>query len=464
MDIRNSNEYLPNYHFTANGWINDPNGFVYFKGLYHLFFQHYGDGPFPGTMSWGHAISEDLIKFKLLPDAFTHDSDYDSSGCWSGSSIVKDDILYIFYTGNENIKGNSIQTQNLVISKDGINFEKYEHNPIISETHLPVDCSISDFRDPSVFKAEGKYYLMLGNKSKSEKATLLLFESIDLFHWQFNRKIIESNDLGYMIECPTSMKINDKRLLILSPQGLSPRGNDFWNIYSSIYLTTDNMINNIDIKEIREIDHGFDFYAPQIISEGDIMIGWLQLWERTFPFWETNGKWSNAFTIPRRLLYENGKLIQKPILSLNNYFGDKKTFECYIKEEQTIAGLKGNCLHLQIDIPSDSDLSVKFLKKDNHFIEVKYCDGEVLLSRTNTYIPILSNKEEKSSQGIRRVGVNKEENIRLDLYVDRMANEIYVNDGEEVLSVTAYHPSDFDMITFGSVKGINIKGYYEYFK
>jgi beta-fructofuranosidase len=65
--------YRPKYHFTAKeGWINDPNGFCFFKGKYHLFFQ-YHEKNHPGCMSWGHAVSEDLIHFEELEPVIKHD-------------------------------------------------------------------------------------------------------------------------------------------------------------------------------------------------------------------------------------------------------------------------------------------------------------------------------------------------------------------------------------------------------
>jgi len=142
--------FRPKYHFTVKeGWINDPNGFCYFNGKYHLFYQ-YHEAPFPGCMSWGHAISDDLITFEELEPAIKHDSYYDKDGSWSGSAFVKDNKLYLMYTGHCCTENGNVQTQNIVISEDGYTFKKYEGNPVISLKDLPGDATIEDFRDPSI--------------------------------------------------------------------------------------------------------------------------------------------------------------------------------------------------------------------------------------------------------------------------------------------------------------------------
>ena len=92
--------YRHEYHVMAPiGWINDPNGFVYFKGEYHLFFQHYPYDSVWGPMHWGHAKSKDLVHWEALPVALAPSEEYDQSGCYSGSAIEKDGKLYLLYTG-----------------------------------------------------------------------------------------------------------------------------------------------------------------------------------------------------------------------------------------------------------------------------------------------------------------------------------------------------------------------------
>ncbi|CAH2091651.1 unnamed protein product [Euphydryas editha] len=104
-----NDRYYPRYHLAPpRGWMNDPNGFCKFKNEYHLFYQHNPDSSLaPGDISWGHAKSKDLFHWEHLPIAMRPDQDYDRSGVFSGSAIVENDTMYLFYTGHVNHPGQS---------------------------------------------------------------------------------------------------------------------------------------------------------------------------------------------------------------------------------------------------------------------------------------------------------------------------------------------------------------------
>ena len=127
--------FKPSAHFSAPiGWINDPNGFVYFRGEFHLFYQYNPYDSAWGSLHWGHAKSKDLVNWEHLPVALAPDKDYDKDGCFSGSAIVKDDTLWLMYTGHiVNEDGSVRQVQNMAYSTDGIHFEKVEQNPVATE-------------------------------------------------------------------------------------------------------------------------------------------------------------------------------------------------------------------------------------------------------------------------------------------------------------------------------------------
>ncbi len=122
-------------HLRAPGnWINDPNGFIYYKGKYHLFYQYFPYAPQWGTMHWGHAVSEDLLHWEHLGVALYPSKDYDRNGVFSGSALEKDGKLYLYYsavkyleTEAEDIhhaKNDAFETsQAMVISEDGFSFD-----------------------------------------------------------------------------------------------------------------------------------------------------------------------------------------------------------------------------------------------------------------------------------------------------------------------------------------------------
>ena len=114
------------YHYRPrHGWVNDPNGLVFYKGYYHVFYQHEPDSerPWYEPRHWGHARTKDFLTWEELPVSLYPDAAYDNKGCWSGTAIVKDDVLYLFYASlyGEDKK----QTISIAYSSDGIHFEKY---------------------------------------------------------------------------------------------------------------------------------------------------------------------------------------------------------------------------------------------------------------------------------------------------------------------------------------------------
>ena len=167
---------LSHHYQPKSGWINDPNGLVYFKGYYHIFYQHapHFETPWHEPMYWGHARTKDFLSFEELPVALTPDKPYDKDGCWSGTAIVKDDTLYLFYASvrkNDDTPAwddnGRIESVSVAFSKDGINFEKYEGNPIIKT--YPADGG-NNFRDPAVMEKDGKYF----DKETGEELTQVI--------------------------------------------------------------------------------------------------------------------------------------------------------------------------------------------------------------------------------------------------------------------------------------------------
>ena len=150
----NKNEFRPSYHLSPNfGWCNDPHGINFFHGIYHIFFQYNPYDTKAENVFWGHVTSEDLIHFSKTSCAIAPDMPYDNSGCWSGSSIVIDDTLYLVYTGFAlHEDGKYYQTINIAYSKDGVNFDKYDLNPIIDTKDIPSCASIYDFKDTWISK------------------------------------------------------------------------------------------------------------------------------------------------------------------------------------------------------------------------------------------------------------------------------------------------------------------------
>ena len=180
------------YHFMAQaGWINDPNGLIYFKGKYHFFYQCNPYEGFWGSIYWGHAVSDDMLHWEYLPLALAPSEVYDEhprGGCFSGSAIEHDGRLFLMYTAAANEGRGVEQTQCIAYSKDGIHFEKYHGNPVLT---APEGIEANQFRDPKVWKHEDTYYMVCG-ASRDGKGQALLYQSKDMLHWTFFNVLAES--------------------------------------------------------------------------------------------------------------------------------------------------------------------------------------------------------------------------------------------------------------------------------
>lgn len=182
-DIVKKGKMRQRYHFMPQtGWLNDPNGLIYFRGKYHFFFQWNPYSGFWDSMHWGHAVSDDMLHWEYLPLALapseTYD-DYPKGGCFSGSAIEYDGKLFLMYTGTANTGKGVEQTQCIAYSEDGIHFEKYAGNPVIT---APEGISVDCFRDSKVWRHEDTFYMVCG-ASRNKRGLALLYKSEDMLHW-----------------------------------------------------------------------------------------------------------------------------------------------------------------------------------------------------------------------------------------------------------------------------------------
>lgn len=308
--------YRLRYHLAPPvGWMNDPNGFSYYKDKYHLFYQFYPYNSSWGPMHWGHSSSSNLVDWEQQPTALLPEKEL----CYSGSGIVDGDSLVLMYTGHVNISpGDDYnETQYLAYSTDGINFEKYEGNPVLDYT----PSGSPDFRDPKVWKNGDYYYVVLGSKTgNNTRGTVLLYKSTDLKSWEYQSAIGESNGtLGYMWECPDFFLLGDKYILLMSPQGVEPQGDRYKNKYQTGYIIGNfNYTTNVFEQEVdfQEIDFGHDFYATQTLEkDGErIMVAWFGMWDSVFP--EAVDGWAGAMTIMRELSLNGTRILQTPVAAM----------------------------------------------------------------------------------------------------------------------------------------------------
>jgi beta-fructofuranosidase len=256
-------DYRPGYHLAPQaGWMNDPNGVVFFRGEYHVFYQHHPFDPNWGPMYWGHAKSRDLVNWQHLPIALAPGDDFDRHGCFSGSAVVCDDTLALLYTGHTWLgavgdEGAMRQVQCLAISSDGVNFSK---QGVVIDT--PPDASIIHFRDPKVWR-EGDYWYLIVGARLGDRPCVPLYRSSDLRDWTFLNYLCSGDEQdGYMWECPDLFHLDGQDILLYSPQGMQPDGFSRLNRFHTGYR-----VGRVDEAQrfnggpFIELDNGHDFYA-----------------------------------------------------------------------------------------------------------------------------------------------------------------------------------------------------------
>ena len=224
----------PVFHFSPRtGWLNDPNGFSFYGGKYHLFYQYHPYDSQWGPMHWGHAASPDLIHWEYLPAALAPDTEYDKSGCFSGSAITMDDgSQMIMYTScgdscdDPTGKGRWLQSQSIALKRPGSEeYIKYEGNPVIRESELPEGGDAYEFRDPYLWRApDGTYRVLVANgrqDPENDGTQLTVYRSADGFHWGEGKVLFEDERrIGVMWECPNFFPLGDKHILIASPMDM----------------------------------------------------------------------------------------------------------------------------------------------------------------------------------------------------------------------------------------------------
>ena len=278
----------PQYHFLpAANWMNDPNGPIYWKGRYHLFYQYNPDGAFWGNMHWGHAISKDMVHWKHLPIALSPTpGGQDSDGCFTGAAIVKNGRVAMLYTGVRSVSeaqatikdnGNIMrEVQCLAVANDA----ELKHwtklpSPVLATP--PAGMDVSGFRDPSPWRQGDWWYMVVGSGIVNKGGMILLYRSKDLRSWQFMH-VLASRENSPLVahkvpyprevwECPEIFRLGDRHLLLYSCDGKAQ-----WQSGA-----LDEKTMTFHPEKAGVLDYGC-YYAPksQLASDGRrILWGWI---------------------------------------------------------------------------------------------------------------------------------------------------------------------------------------------
>lgn len=456
------------FHFSPpEKWMNDPNGMVYHRGEYHLFYQYYPDSTVWGPMHWGHAVSKNLTHWEHLPIALYPDKlGYIFSGSavvdtrnTSGFGTTDNPPLVAIFTYHDPVLdkqgSNVFQTQGIAYSTDaGRTWVKYEANPVLENP------GIRDFRDPKVFwmEAHGKWVMALAVKDK-----ISFYSSPNLKEW------IHESDFGQSIgahggvwECPDLFQLGNKWVLLVSINPGGPNGGS----------ATQYFVGDFDGKNFRPqdnntrwLDYGRDNYAGVTwsdIPQGDgrrILIGWMSNWDYANVVPTEN--WRSAMTVPRELSLEAGDTYtvrSTPVIELNELHTDVFEISDPIDFEQ-----------LTVDT---YDLELTFVSNQmgtqNFGITLFNGQGDELIigydaAAKSFYInrdKARKNDFAQNFSGIQTAAYAIRGNkLKWRLLVDVGSVELFVDDGALAMTALFFPQQPLDKLRLQPISGINVKGH-----
>jgi fructan beta-fructosidase len=452
--------YRPQVHFSPpSGWMNDPNGMVFYEGEYHLFYQYYPDSTVWGPMHWGHAISTDLMHWENLPIALYPDS---LGFIFSGSAVVdvnntsgfgkdgKPAMVAIFTL--HDMKGQKagkqdIESQGIAYSTDkGRTWTKYENNPVLKSPGTP------DFRDPKVSWHEGtKRWIM----TLAVSDHISFFSSPDLKAWtpesEFGKGI---GAHGGVWECPDLFQLpvtgkpdQKKWVLIVNINPGGPNGGSATQYFVGEF---DGHKFTNESKEIQWADQGKDNYATVTFSgipESDgrrISIGWMSNWQyaQVVP----TGVWRSAMTLPRelKLINEMNRYVMtsEPVKEIEQLRENKTELKPALIDKQLeldhqlSSPFSSLELDLKFSLPTadaSSDFGVELYnsKGENLLIGYDKTKGEFYVNRTNAGISDFS----KDFGGIHVAPyAYNNEAVDMHIVVDAASVELFAMKGKVVMT------------------------------
>ncbi len=360
---------------------------------------------------------------------------------------------------------NEVQAQCLAVG-DGVDYVKYDKNPVLDEKDIPEGGSRFDFRDPKMWREEdGTYRCIIGNRPADGSGQILLFESPDGYAWHYKKVLAANhNRFGKMWECPDFFPLDGKWVLLTSPQDMLPSGFEYHNGNGTLCLigAYDREAEEFTEETDQSIDYGIDFYAPQTVLTPDgrrVMIGWMQNWDTCNHRRTHDEAWFGQMSLPRELSIKNGRLYQTPVRELEEMRRDRVSYQgVTVSGTIRLEGVRGRRVDMEVTVRPEEgcDLYRKFAirlaQNDLYHTSLSFRPGESVL------------KVDRKFSGSRRAIIHQRRSkvnhrggeLKLRIILDRFSVEAFVNDGEQVLSAVLYTDQEADGISFLADGTVNI--------
>ncbi len=455
--------YRPQYHFSPREhWTNDPNGLVYFAGEYHLFFQFNPFGDEWGHMSWGHAVSRDLLHWQELPVALPEEN---GVMIFTGSTVVDEHntsgfceggkpCLVAIYTGHtpEQSSKPALQTQNLAYSNDrGRSWRKFKANPVLN-------LNMSDFRDPKVFwSAQAKHWVMAVSLPNDHKVRL--YGSPNLKSWKQLSEFGPAGATGGQWECPELFplavegKAGETRWVM--KVGLNPGGREggsgeqyFVGRFDGTQFTNDN-----SAAQTLWTDYGKDCYCALTFNNlpsghKPVMIGWMDNWQYAAKL--PTSPWRGQMTFPRELSLrettEGIRLYQKPI----------EEIEQLASSTEDTRPTHSFLLAFSLDASAGKEVGLKLLANREHYTAVGFDPAKKVLFVDRTHSGLTDFSRDFPAR-IEAPLTVQGSSVKLEILVDRSSIEVFADDGRVVSTNLIFPPADANEIEHIGLKVLAVQ-------
>ncbi|RWS24752.1 glycosyl hydrolase family 32-like protein, partial [Leptotrombidium deliense] len=467
--------FRPQIHFSApNYWMNDPNGLVYYNGVYHLFYQCNPHGIDFGVMYWCHAASQDLVHWCNLPVALHPNS---LGMIFSGSAVVdvnnvtglqkpeqKCDNLIALYTqnlvlNNKDATLNPLQQQSLAYSADnGVSWKTYKYNPILKNP------GIQNFRDPKVITYNGAYIMLIAAGDR-----IIFYYSHNLTHWTFLSTFGEDSGAhGGVWECPDmfQLKLNDMSywILIVNINPGAPNSGSGTQYFVGQF-DGQHFINSNTKETILWLDYGPDNYAGDSwfgVAGNPVFIGWMSNWLyaanlTTFP-------WRGQMTFVRRLSLKSasGKIYvaSKPHENIKLIYSDKQINLRASQQCKVLQKLQGSYAYdvkFRFNLQAHKQINFCLRNAFNEKLCIIYVKQSnlIVLDRSKARF----NQSEVFTSTAKAKRISKSDLMNWRIIIDVSSVELFVDDGLTTMTALYFTKKPLDIMTVNSDATFCVKPY-----
>lgn len=439
--LAQTSPFRQHFHIEpASGTLGDPNGFSFFAGQYHLFYQWSPlafHQPALWQHGWYHLASPDLVHWQDLGPGMESDTSYDCHGTYSGSALPVGDRLFLMYTGNT-WNRNWVRVPYQIGAWMNAN-NQVKKNALPYLTGSPAGYT-PHFRDPKLWHHGHHYYALLGAQRENLTGTALLYQSTDLTAWRLLGEVqTDTPDFGFMWECPDYFEVDGHGVLLFCPQGLSADGNFFNNVYQNGCFVGEPLnyaTRGFHHGAFQELDAGFDFYATQTMQAPDgrrILSGWMGISEIHYPTEQYH--YSGCLVIPRELSVHHNQLVQQPIRELTSLRRERQTVNQI--GPGTVAlpytGQVSQEFDLTVSLAATQTVTLDFRADvlNQHHTRLTLDRGRQLCTLDRSQAG-LSFAEQWGTVRHRRTPLG--ERVRVHVFVDTSSIEIFIGDGATVFT------------------------------